>query len=161
MEVKMANVLTGIRIVCGLLILAFPAYSKFFYIFYLLGGFTDAIDGTVARKLGKETEFGAKFDTAADIIFVLSAIIKVIVSTAIPIWILIWIGVLFTIKVFNIIVGFIKQHKFVVVHSVLNRVTGVITFITLPLLAGFLKTPMLILACGFATVAAINEWRTI
>lgn len=33
-------------------------------------GFTDMIDGTIARKLGTESEFGSKFDTVADIVFV-------------------------------------------------------------------------------------------
>ena len=46
----MANALTGIRILCGIIILRFPAFSGCFFLFYLLGGFTDAIDGTVARK---------------------------------------------------------------------------------------------------------------
>ena len=49
----MANILTGIRILCGLLILCFPAFSEWYYCFYLLGGFSDAIDGIVARKTGK------------------------------------------------------------------------------------------------------------
>ena len=46
----MANALTFFRIICGLILLIFTAFSPGFYVFYLLGGFTDMIDGTVARK---------------------------------------------------------------------------------------------------------------
>ena len=49
----MANILTAIRIVCGLLITVLPAFTGWFYCFYLFGGFTDAIDETVARRQGK------------------------------------------------------------------------------------------------------------
>ena len=63
----MADIFTGLRILCGILILFFPAFSGWYYLFYLLGGFTDAIDGTVARKLGEASDFGAKFDTTADL----------------------------------------------------------------------------------------------
>ena len=39
----MANILTTVRIICAPLILIFPAFSTQFYVFYLLGGITDAI----------------------------------------------------------------------------------------------------------------------
>lgn len=74
----MANILTTVRIICAPLILIFPAFSTQFYVFYLLGGITDAIDGTVARKLGKATAWGAKYDSAADILFALAALIRII-----------------------------------------------------------------------------------
>lgn len=49
----MANILTATRIACGLLIAVSPAFTDRFYFFYLLGGFTDAIDGAVARRQAK------------------------------------------------------------------------------------------------------------
>ena len=63
----MADILTFLRIICALLILIFPAFSKWYYLFYLFGGITDAVDGVVARRLGNATAWGAKFDTVADI----------------------------------------------------------------------------------------------
>ena len=81
----MANLLTGIRILCGLLILCFPTFSKWYYSFYLIGGFTDAIDGTVARKTGSASDFGSKFDTVADFIFAAAVIIKIIRALHVPV----------------------------------------------------------------------------
>ena len=82
----MANVLTGIRILCGILILCFPAFSEWFYLFYLLGGFTDAVDGTVARKTGTVSDFGSKFDTVADFIFAVAVVIKISTALYCPVW---------------------------------------------------------------------------
>ena len=50
MAKRIANILTGGRILGSILLLFFPAFSLAFYIVYLLCGFSDMIDGTVARK---------------------------------------------------------------------------------------------------------------
>ena len=45
-----ANLVTGCRIL-GSVLLFFPAFSVEFYIIYIFCGFSDMIDGTIARKL--------------------------------------------------------------------------------------------------------------
>lgn len=157
----MANVLTILRILCGLLILICPTFSKWYYFFYLLGGFTDAIDGTVARRLGKATDFGAKLDTAADFVFVAAVIIKIAGAISVPIWLLLWIGTILVIKVSNAILGAIRYHKFVAVHSKMNKICGIAVFVSL-LLPGWDcawqgKAAASILVCMMATAAAIHE----
>ena len=56
----MANILTTVRIICAPLILIFPAFSTQFYVFYLLGGITDATDGRVdgSAQIGKSNGLG-------------------------------------------------------------------------------------------------------
>ena len=49
---NMANLLAGLRIVCSVALLFFPALSPAFYAIYIAAGLTDMIDGTVARKTG-------------------------------------------------------------------------------------------------------------
>lgn len=157
----MANILTAIRIICGLLLLHFPAFSGEYYILYLLGGFSDAIDGTIARKFGKATEFGAKFDTAADLIFAGAVIIRLICNLTIPAVFLIWAVVIALIKIAGLCTGFLKHHKLVAVHSVLNKLTGGMVFI-LPLfigmdIAGPFKAAAVAFVGAVATVAAVRE----
>ena len=48
----MANIITGIRIVCSIALLFCPVFSPAFYALYLTAGVSDMIDGTVARKTG-------------------------------------------------------------------------------------------------------------
>jgi len=46
---------------------------------YLLCGLTDMLDGAIARKNNIVSEFGAKLDTFADIVFVAICMIKFLV----------------------------------------------------------------------------------
>lgn len=161
----MANILTGTRIFCSLLLLPFPVFSGWYYIFYLIAGFTDAIDGAVARRLGTSSDFGAKFDTAADFIFALSVAVKLIRTLRFPIWLQLWIGCIILFKATNIVVGAVKYRRFVAVHSVLNKVCGIIVFVFPLLFGGALswraKTILSIFVCTLATVAALHEGHLI
>jgi len=157
----MANVLTGIRILCGLLLLCFPAFSGGFYLFYLLGGLSDAIDGTVARRTGTASDFGSKFDTAADFVFAAAAAGKILPALSVPAWLIVWIVLIALLKIGCHLAGYVKYHKFRTVHSVLNRVCGGTAFVV-PLLLGSgavwqAKAAAVIAVCIFATVTAIAE----
>lgn len=157
-----ANILTAARIICGILLLAFPAFSKGYYLLYLLGGFTDVADGAIARKQGKATSSGAKFDTAADFVFVLAVVIKIAVSVVVPKWLLIWVIIIAVIKTAGIAAGAIRHHRIIPVHSVLNKVCGITVFIP-PLFigAGFAwqaKALVTVLACIVASTAAVQEF---
>lgn len=157
----MANIITGCRILCSILLLFFPALSPAFFILYLVAGFTDMIDGTIARKTNTASEFGSRLDTIADMVFVAACMIKLFPVLTIPAWLLIWIGVIAIIKVINILSGYILQKKFVDKHTILNKVTGAALFI-LPL------TLLLIelkysggFVCALATLAAVQEGHLI
>lgn len=161
----MANVLTGIRILCGLLILCFPAFSGWYYCFYLIGGLSDAIDGTVARKMGTASDFGSKFDTVADFIFTAAVVIKIIYALYIPVWLIIWISIIALIKIGCHLAGYIKYHEFKTVHSVLNKICGGIVFIV-PLFIGGdyawqAKAVAVIIICILTSIATIAEGMTI
>ena len=54
--------------------------------------------------------------------------IKILPVLAIPTWLCIWIGVIAIIKVFNMILGYIVQKKFVAKHTIMNKVTGAVLF---------------------------------
>ena len=69
-KMNIANAVTLSRIVFAGLVLYSDTFSVQFYIFYLLGAFTDMIDGTIARKLNTRSSFGSKLDSAADFVFV-------------------------------------------------------------------------------------------
>ena len=153
----MANIITGCRILCNILLLFVPAFSSTFYILYLVAGFTDMVDGPIARKTNTANEFGSRLDTIADIVFVAACMIKLLPVLTIPTWLCIWIGVIAIIKVFNIISGYIVQKKLVAKHTIMNKVTGAVLFI-LPLTlsvvdlkysGGFI--------CTIAILAAIQE----
>ena len=153
----LANVITGCRILFSVIILLVPVFSPVFYGCYLAAGFTDMIDGTIARKLGTEGEFGSKMDTIADIVFVAAAAYKILPVMEIPKDIWIWIGVISLIKIINIISGFVVAKQFVSVHTVANKITGLLVFL-LPLTMAVVELRYSALGvCIVATFAAIQE----
>ena len=115
------------------------------------------IDGTIARKMNTVTEFGARFDTAADFVFVVVCLIKLLPVISMPLWLCVWIAMIALIKIINIISGYIVQRKLVAVHSVMTKVTGLLLFIlplTFPIVPlNYLAIPV----CAVATFAAVQE----
>ena len=115
------------------------------------------IDGTIARKLGTDGEFGEKLDTMADIVFVAAAAYKILPVMEIPKDIWIWIGVISLIKIINIISGFVVAKQFVSVHTVANKITGLLVFL-LPLTMAVVELRYsALVVCMVATFAAIQE----
>ena len=152
----MANIITGCRILCSILLLFFPAFSLAFYVTYLLCGFSDMIDGVVARKTNSGS-FGARFDTVADFIFMIVVWYKLLPVIYIPQWMWIWIIIIAAVKLSNIIWGLLRRKVFISVHSILNKVTGFVLFL-LPLTIQFAELKYSFAAiCFIATFSAIQE----
>jgi len=72
MKSNIANYITALRIVFGVLILTAAYYNNLsmLLLFYLIAVLTDLLDGYVARKYRCSSKFGAKFDIIADNILV-------------------------------------------------------------------------------------------
>ena len=153
----MANIVTGCRISGSILLLVFPAFSSWFYILYLVCGFTDMIDGTIARKTNTVSEFGARLDTAADFLFAGVCLVKLLPVVHMPGWLWIWILVIAVIKMINLISGFVSKKRFIVEHTIANKLAGLLLFL-LPLTLSFVDLKYsAIIICFIATFAAIQE----
>ena len=152
-----ANTLTGFRIHGSILLLFFPAFSVAFYIIYLFCGFSDMIDGTIARKTNSTSKFGSKLDTIADLIFVVASMIRFLPAIHIPQWLWIWGGIIAIIKISNIIWEYVSKKQFISLHTTMNKATGLLLFL-FPLTIFFVVpkyTAMVV--CSVATLSAIQE----
>ncbi len=115
------------------------------------------IDGTIARKTNTVSKFGERLDSAADMLFVLVCFIKLIPVLDIPLWLYIWIAVIVLIRVVNIISGFVIQKRFVILHTVMNKLTGALLFV-LPLTFQFVALSYsAAVVCCFAAFSAVQE----
>src|SRR5436309_3374673 len=83
------NLFTAIRIVMTPFILYALAQGHILAGAWLFGGaaFTDMLDGTVARRFGGETKFGAYLDPVADKILLSGIYIGLAAGHADPLWI--------------------------------------------------------------------------
>ena len=157
----MANLITGIRVLASVGLLFCPALSPSFFALYLLAGLTDMIDGPVARKTHTATAFGAKLDTAADILFAAVCLVKLLPVLNIPLWMFIWIGLIALIKIMNIVSGFVIRKRFVSVHTPMNKATGALLFL-LPLTVSCIDLRYTApIVCAVATFAALQEGHLI
>ena len=157
MKKHIANIITGSRIVLSLPLLFIPLTSACFYALYLLCGLSDMIDGTVARRMGSASEFGARLDAVSDFVFMLVCAVKILPILRLPIWLWVWIVLIAFAKILNIALVFIAKKKLISVHSVLNKITGFALFL-LPLTLNFVEATYSVLAiCVLATVAVAQE----
>lgn len=152
-----ANMITSARIFCSVFLLFTTPLSSWFYILYSICGFTDMIDGTVARKTNTANEFGAKLDTVADFIFIVVGFIKLLPVLDIEIWLWIWIAAIAVIKITNLISSWICYKRLLIEHTIVNKVTGALMFL-LPYTFAFVPLKYsAIVVCSIATFAAVQE----
>ena len=157
MKKHIANIITGSRIVFSLPLLFLPLSSAWFYVFYLLCGVSDMIDGTVARRTNSASEFGARLDTVSDFVFMIVCAVKILPILHIPVWLWVWTLLSALTKILNIALVFIAKKKLISIHSVLSKITGFVLFL-LPLTLTFVETTYSVLAiCALATVAVVQE----
>ncbi|MDO4492571.1 MAG: CDP-alcohol phosphatidyltransferase family protein [Clostridia bacterium] len=160
-----ADLVTAVRILCAFPMLFLPARSPGFFVLYLLGGLSDALDGTVARKTGKASPSGARFDTVADCVFVAVALCKTATAVEIPHWCRVCIAAVAAVKILSLVIGLIRDRRVVSVHSLCNKLCGAVLFAAPPVLLsglpGALKTAYGLCACILAFVAALHELRMV
>ena len=88
-------------------------------------------------------------------------LIKLIPAVHVPTWLFIWIIVIAVIKAINLISGYVKRKDFVALHTVMNKVTGILLF-ALPLTLKFIDLKYSgAIVCAAATFAAIQEGHMI
>ncbi len=160
MKQHLANLITGCRMLCSILLLFFPVFSPGFFAVYLLCGFSDMADGAVARRWGSAGEWGARLDTAADVLFAAAALVKMLPTLPVPGWMWIWIAAIALTRICNLAAGFLRGVPFAALHTALNKATGFLLFLlplTLPFLDWWYTSVAL---CAAATISALREgWQ--
>lgn len=157
MKKQIANIITLCRIISSMGLLFCPVFSAYFYGLYLFCGLTDMVDGTIARKTGADSTFGARLDSIADFLFVAVSFGKLLPVIRIPVWIWIWAAAIAVVKLVNLIRGFLRRKQLPSVHTLTNKVSGFCLFL-LPMTTAFAELRYTApVVCAVATIAAIQE----
>ena len=154
---QIANIITSLRIICSILMFFCCVPSINFCLLYIFCGLTDMVDGTIARKTNTVSEFGAKLDSVADIIFVAVSLIKILPIIQLQWWLSAWIAVIAVIKISNSVWEISYKKKIMSLHTIANKITGLLLFLlplTLPVIELQYSAPIV---CSVATFAAIQE----
>ena len=84
-----------------------------------------------------------------------------VITSPIPVWIVVWIAVIAVIKAVSVVCGFVMYKKPIVLHTFMNRAAGVCLFLlplTLWLVDLKYSAPVV---CALASVAAVQEGHLI
>lgn len=151
------NIITALRIALCVPMFLAEAISPLFVACYLFAGLSDMIDGFLARKLGVTSEFGARLDSVADFVFVITAFMKLFPLLNFPLWIWLTIIMIAVVKIASLIISKLKKVKVVPLHTFSNKLTGFVLFIGML----FVKTAcfqyVVIGIIVIATYAAVDE----
>lgn len=153
----MADIITCSRILFSILLLFTKPLSPVFFALYISAGLSDIADGLVARLTHTESERGAKLDSIADFIFVTVCFLRISPVLPVKTWIWYWTGIIATIRIGGIILGRISRKKPLMLHTFLNKLTGIMLF-ALPFSLGRIDLHFsVILICSVATLATFQE----
>ncbi len=156
---NIADSITSVRIFAAIALAFISLYSPIFIIIYTICGLTDIIDGTLARKLGIASDFGAKLDSVADLMFYTIMMIKImpVLWARMPSGIWFLLLVVLILRVVSYTYAWTKYHRFAAIHTYLNKLTGALVFL-LPY-AIWLTTgvPYCWGLCTLALIAVIEE----
>ena len=120
------DTLTATRIAASLYLLFAPLGSIRFLAIYTLAGLTDALDGYLARKTGTASDFGARLDSIADLLFygVLLLRLLPVLQQTLPAAIGYAVAGIFLVRIAAYTVAAVKFHRFAALHTRLNKLTG-------------------------------------
>ena len=156
--ITIPNCITASRILGAIFLIFIAPFSMPFYIVYTICGFSDAIDGLVARAMKIESEFGAKLDSVADLIFYSVLLTKIFpfLWKELPRGIWIAVAVIISTRIAAYLTACFKHKKFASIHTYANKLTGFSLYLV-PYLAKVFLLPTCTAVCIIAGFASLEE----
>ena len=115
------RILLAASLVLMVYLFKMPALGALFLIIYSIAGFTDLIDGPIARKFNVTSKIGANLDGIADYVFVAAALITIIpaldFNTRSIVIVLGFVG----LKIVGMIVGVIHYRQLMMMHTYASK----------------------------------------
>lgn len=154
------NCITALRIIATAVLLFISPFTAAFYVVYTLAGVSDVLDGWLARRLKLTSEFGAKLDSAADLLFYAVMIIRIfpVLWDVLPR--VIWIGVAAVVLVRIVCYLFVavKHHRFASLHTYMNKITGALVFALPYVIKTPIAPPYCWILCAVSSAGTLEEF---
>ena len=151
------NCISFSRIIFSFILILIKPLSIAFYIIYIICGFSDIIDGFIARKTGTTSKLGEQLDSMADLIMVVILLI-VLYPIINPITeMVIWIISIGIVRLASPIITMKKYKTFAMLHTYGNKFTGIVLFIFPILIPCIHTTVLMYITCVVASISAIEE----
>lgn len=152
-----ATIITGIRMLLTFFLLFTIPLTSTFFLLYISCGISDVLDGFIARKTHTTSSTGAILDSLADTFFLIVVVIKIIPVVTLPTWLWSWALIVLLLRLLAYLIGFIRHRQFISLHTYLNKLTGLLLFLS-PLFYLFLTLKTLgLLLISVAVLSACEE----
>ena len=156
---NLPNSITAARMAGTAALLLVRPLTPGFYILYTLTGLTDVLDGWIARRTGTASDFGARLDSAADLLFYTVVLCRLlpILDVRMPPEIWYAVGGVLLLRLLGYAVAAVRYRRFAALHTKLNKLTGLCVFSIAYLLDSPALVPVCCLICLLAAIAAGQE----
>ena len=181
---QIPDLLSASRIALCLPLLLVDAMTIPFWTLYVTAGTTDILDGFLARRWGVESQFGARLDSLADLVFVLAVGYKLFPYLKLPIALWMMIGLIALVKAVNAISAYMVKHRIECMeqreppnlfgwpsrdrqrqsqflHTKANKLTGFLLFVGMMTIGQSYFVPVAWAIACIALFAAIQEGHLI
>jgi len=151
--------LTASRVVGAFALLLFranPLSSLMFYIVYTWCIFSDIADGYIARKKKVTSNFGAIFDSSADLLMIAILLFVLIPALSLRPWIMVLIGLVLAVRFVALGIGWMKYKTLSLLHTYSNKGAGLI-MACFPLFLGLFGLNIAFLIIFFAAFGSAVE----
>ena len=153
-----ADSITLVRIAASALLLVLPWRCAAFFAVFTVAGLSDALDGWVARKMGTASDFGARLDSAADLVFFAVLLVRLLPELwpVMPGMLRGAVGVVALVRLAAYAAA-LRHGRFVALHTRLNKLTGAAVFLLPYVLPGPAALAYSWAVCALALAAALQE----
>ena len=153
------NLITSLRIAGTICLLFIPPLTPIFLMLYTFTGITDVLDGLIARITRTTSEFGAKLDSIADLLFYTVMLIRIFPVMWIRLPVEIWyaVGAILVLRLLAYLVAAIRYRRFASLHTYMNKLTGAAVFCVPYVISQSLAVPACWGVCGIAAASSVEE----
>ena len=154
------NMLSILRMLGTLALVFVQPVTLPFFVIYTLCGVSDVLDGWIARATDSTSELGSRLDSAADLMFYVVMMLRILPELVkrLPQGIWYWVGGILLLRAGLYLTVALRFHRFSAVHTYLNKLTGASVFLIPYFLNAAVLRPACFAACTIATVATAEEW---
>lgn len=154
----LANMISGSRIVMAFSLFFLIGHQTMFLIIYILGWFTDAIDGTVAKLTNSQSDMGSKIDDLADLALITIMGVIMIIWVGSSILIHIPLVVIFLIvRIANMVITKQKYGKVFILHTYSEKALAIPVLLIPVVYIVFDSTMMIWIAMISGILASFEE----
>lgn len=156
---NLPNCITAARMIGALCLVPIRPLSPLFDGLYALAGFTDVLDGWLARRIKAESDFGAKLDSIADLLFYGAMLAKLLptLRAVLPVEMEYAVTAVLALRLSSHLAAAVRYRKFVPLHTFGNKLAGAAVFCVPFVISLPFTVPGCWAVCALAFIASGEE----